>query len=266
MRFSACHWCLTLGGEPSDAGAYFRGIKAAGCDGVEMIPPGLYGAARAEGLEIVNMTGHAIERGMNRREHHTEIIDRLQQCIEEAASHQIAEIIVFSGNRAGQPDDEGIDSCVRCLSEVVPTAEARGVALTLEALNSHDHPDYQSDHSSYAFSVARQIDSPGLRVLYDIYHMHRMGEDVARDLADNLDWITHLHVAGVPGRGFPSPEKSPNYASLVRAVNERGYSGRWGMEFLPRSPDSCMDELAEAVELFRGYLRGRASPGAGRRR
>lgn len=256
MRFSACHWCLTLGGEASDAGAYFRAIKAAGCDGVEMIPSRLFDAAHAEGLEIVNMTGHAIEKGMNHREHHAEIIGRLQRCIEEAEAHRIAEIIVFSGNRAGQPDDEGVESCVRCLSELVPVAEARGVALTLEALNSHDHPDYQADRSSYAFSVARQINSPGLRVLYDIYHMHRMGEDVAKDLADNLDLISHLHVAGVPGRGFPSPEKSPDYASLVRAVTEQGYTGRWGMEFLPRSPDTGAGELAEAVELFRGYADG----------
>jgi len=253
MRFSACHWCLTLAGETADPQEYFRSIKATGCDGVEMIPSRLFDAAQAAGLEIVNLTGHAIEKGMNRREHHAEIIELLQRCIEQAASARVAEIIVFSGNREGQTDDEGIESCVRCLREILPVAEARGVALTLEALNSHDHPDYQADHSDYAFSVARQIDSPSLRVLYDIYHMERMGADVARDLSEHLDLISHLHVAGVSGRGFPGPDKSPDYASLVRAVNERGYAGRWGMEFLPASPDTGIGELAEAVKLFRTY-------------
>jgi hydroxypyruvate isomerase len=72
-------------------------------------------------------------------------------------------------------------------------------------------------------------------------------------LIDNLDLISHLHVAAVPGRGFPGPDKSPNYTSLVRTVSERGYRGRWGMEFLPASPDTGVSELAEAVKLFRSY-------------
>ena len=47
-----------------------------------------------------------------------------------------------------------------------------------------------------------------MRLLFDIYHVQIMDGDVVRNLRENLDYICHIHVAGVPTHAIPSSEQS----------------------------------------------------------
>jgi hydroxypyruvate isomerase len=89
-------------------------------------------------------------------------------------------------------------------------------------------------------------------VLYDMYHMHRMGEDVAAQVTANLELISHLHVAGAPRRDFPGPHQEMDYASIVRAVHSAGFRGFWGQEFLPAGEP--LEALAAARGLFDSWI------------
>jgi len=121
-------------------------------------------------------------------------------------------------------------------------------------LNSFDHPGYMADRGAFGFDIVKAIASPCVKVLYDIYHMHRMGEDVMKDLAGNLPHIAHLHIAGSPKRDFPGADQQVDYAEIVRLLVARGYAGSWGMEFVP-ARDS-LDELEKAARLFQSYAAG----------
>lgn len=196
-------------------------------------------AARAAGLVIASMCGHqALKDGMNTRANHDRIAAELRASINLAADLGIPGLICFSGNvNPGQTDEDAREACAACLRLVAPLAEARGVSLNLELLNSKvNHPGYQADRTAWGIDVCRRVGSPAAKVLYDIYHMQIMEGDVIRTMRENLAWIGHLHTAGNPGRrDFADPDlpQEMNYRGIARALSAAGYAGYLGHEFSP---------------------------------
>ena len=90
--------------------------------------------------------------------------------------------------------------------QVLPYAESKGVTLCLEMLNSRDpiamkgHPGYQGDHVDYCVEMIRQVNSPYLKLLFDVYHVQIMDGDIIRRIHEIPDLIGHVHTAGNPGR------------------------------------------------------------------
>jgi hydroxypyruvate isomerase len=147
----------------------------------------------------------------------------------------IPNLICFSGRRAGLGDAEGAEITAEGLRRVAPAAEAAGVTLVLELLNSKiDHPDYQCDHTRWGAEVCRMVSSPRVKLLYDIYHMQVMEGDIIGTLRRHNDLIGHYHTAGVPGRHEIDGTQELNYPAILRAIAATGYSGYVGQEFLPQ--------------------------------
>ena len=87
------------------------------------------------------------------------------------------------------------------LKQLAPLAEEQEVTLLLEPLNTLvDHPGYTLDSSRAAFDIVSRVESPNVKVLYDIYHMQIMEGNVITTLRDNIGHIGYIHVADVPGR------------------------------------------------------------------
>lgn len=236
--------------------AYYAKLRKLGFTGLEMVPRERLAAARAAGFEILNesLFGDCIPHGLNRRENHGRLIPRIREGIAAAAEAGVKAVIVFSGNRMGQPDNEGVRNCRAALEQVLPDAEKKQVTLLFEVFNIFNHEDYQADNSRYAFSLARSLGSPYLKVLYDIYHMEMMGENAAEILPFNIPYTGHLHVADIPRRDKPKKNGAVNYAEIVRKTMAAGYDSYWGMEFIPAGDP--LKELAEAKALFDRFARG----------
>ena len=214
-----------------------------------MVPPDRRPIAQSAGLRLLNFAGAS---GLNRAERRTELVLEMRRQIAALATARVEQLIVFSGNRAGQDPAIGIANCSSALKEVAADAERAGIVLTFEVFNTFDHPDYDADNSDYAFTVGRNVSSPAVKVIYDIYHMHRMVEDVAVKVMANLEYVSHLHVAGSPRRDFPGESQLVNYGEVVRQIHRAGYRGAWGMEFLPAESGTA-EELDRAATLFRGF-------------
>ena len=117
---------------------------------------------------------------------------------------------------------------------VAPLAERAGVNLNLELLNSKvDHAGYQCDRSAWGVEVCRRVDSPRVKLLYDIYHMQIMEGDIIRTIRETIEWIGHFHTAGVPGRGPLDDSQELNYAAICHAIAASGYDGWVSHEFKP---------------------------------
>jgi hydroxypyruvate isomerase len=111
------------------------------------------------------------------------------------------------------------------------------VVLLLEPLNSVlDHRGYFLDHSQMGFEIIRHVGSPQMKVLYDIYHMSMMGEDVMAEMESNLEWVGYLHVADVPGRHQPGTGKI-DYRGIADWLERVRFDGFIGMEFYPQGLD-----------------------------
>jgi hydroxypyruvate isomerase len=189
-----------------------------------------------------------IPDGLNDPKNHDAIVSGLLAALPRARKAGVPNLIAFFGNRKGRPDDESIRNCVAGLNRVKKAAEDEGVTVCVELLNSKvDHKDYQGDRTSFGVEVVRQVDSPRVKLLYDIYHMQIMEGDVIRTIRDNHQWIAHYHTGGVPGRHELDDTQELNWGAVARAVADTGFAGYVAHEFVPtRDP---LTSLREAVAL-----------------
>ena len=202
------------------------------------------------GLRVVSMGGHGTGvDGLNNPANHDRIEAELHESIDVAAAHGLAGLICFSGNRiAGMDEQDAIANTAAGLRRAAPYAEAKGITLNLELLNSKvDHPGYQCDHSAWGLAVLQQVNSPSVKLLYDIYHMQIMEGDVIRTMTANLDAIGHIHTAGNPGRNELDDRQELNYRGICRALSDAEYGGYVGHEFRPRG--DVIESLRQAYEL-----------------
>jgi hydroxypyruvate isomerase len=140
------------------------------------------------------------------------------------------------------------------LKKLARLAEAKQVTINLEHLNTRDgthpmkgHPGYQGDDLDFVADIIRQVGSPRVRLLFDIYHVQVMHGDVIRRMESCRDIIGHVHTAGNPGRAELDDTQEINFPPILRKLVELGYDGYVGHEFIPtRDP---LTGLRQAVEL-----------------
>lgn len=242
---SLSHWCVS---QASDA--EFKAIYDMGVRGIELAPQNQWQKFRDMGFTIASAGGHGtIESGLNRRENHSRIFDEIRANLELAKQFEVPNLIVFSGNREGLSDEAGAEVCIEGLNEVKADAEAAGVTLIMELLNSKvDHKDYQCDHTVWGAGVVKGVNSPRVKLLYDIYHMQIMEGDLIRTIRENIANIAHFHTAGNPGRNDLDQNQEIYHPPIARAINELGYTGFIGHEFVPKKP--VLEAIQEAYDQF----------------
>jgi len=230
--------------------AELKGVYDLGVTGIEMPPREEFEALREMGFSIVTVGGHqSLEDGLNKRENHGRIRDEIGVSLEMARKYEIPNLIVFSGNRNGKSEQEGAANTVEGLNLVKGMAEDAGVTLILELLNSKvDHPDYQCDHTNWGVGVVSQVNSPRVKLLYDIYHMQIMEGDLIRTIRMNIAHIGHFHTAGNPGRNDLNENQEIFYPAIARAINELGYTGWVGHEYSPKT--APLASLKQAFEAW----------------
>ncbi len=141
------------------------------------------------------------------------------------------------------------------LSEAVRIAEAADFTLLLEPLNTLvDHPGYYLDSPGEAVEIVRAVNSPKLKILFDVYHMQIMEGNLLATIEKNLEWIGHFHAAGVPGRGELF-DCELNYPHILATIESLGYDGCFGLEYFPRLADH-----GESLRKNLAYLSTRSQP------
>src|SRR5579863_1309117 len=163
--------------------------------------------------------GGEIQSGMNRAENHGKIEAAFRKSIPRAAKLGVANLITFSGNRNGMSDEEGAKNTIAGLKRVKKIAEDHGVTICMELLNSKlDHKDYMCDSTAWGVRVVEAVNSPRVKLLYDIYHMQIMEGDLIRTITGNMKWLGHFHTGGVPGRHELDNSQEVNWAGVMRAI------------------------------------------------
>jgi hydroxypyruvate isomerase len=145
------------------------------------------------------------------------------------------------------PSDK-IKSVKDILNALKPLAERAGITLVIEPLNVLvDHTGYYLDHSKPAFKIVQEINSPNIRVLYDVYHMQIMEGNLIQTIKDNIEMIGYVHIADVPGRNEPGTGEI-NYRNVYRTLQSLGYDKTIGFEFEPST--TTLDSLTVSKEIF----------------
>lgn len=133
------------------------------------------------------------------------------------------------------------------LKRAAEMAEKKGVTIVLEALNStYNHKGYWLDSANVGFEIVKAVNSPYIKLLYDVYHMQLMEGNLINTVTDNIKNIGHFHSAGVPGR-FELRDTEVNYPAVIKAIDNAGYDKYFGFEFWGSKGDdtfSVKDNLA----------------------
>ncbi len=245
INHSVARWCFRDFSIPDLA----KNAKEMGITSVEILQPSEFAPILELGMTCEMTVGvGSINKNINRIENHAELVPQYLQHIDLVADAGFKNLIMFSGNREGMDDQEGMRNCAKAIKQVVGHAEKRGVLLNMELLNSKvNHRDYMCDNTQWGISLVDMVGSDHFKLLYDIYHMQVMEGDVIRTIKDYKDYFGHYHTAGNPGRNEIDETQELNYPAIMRAIVETGYEGFVGQEFVPlRDP---MTSLREAIKI-----------------
>jgi hydroxypyruvate isomerase len=220
-----------------------------GIQGIDLVGPEDWPVVKKHGLTpSMAPGGGTIPDGFNRKENHDKLIEELRANIEKAAAAGVPNVITFSGNRRGLSDQEGLENCVAGLERIKGFAEEKGVTVCLELLNSKvNHKDYQCDHTAWGAEVCRRVNSPRVKLLYDIYHMQVMEGDIIRTIRQNIQHIGHFHTGGNPGRNEIDGTQELNYRAIAQAIADLNFTGFFSHEFVPKRDP--LESLRQAVEI-----------------
>ncbi len=241
IKQSICRWCYN--GIPLEKLA--GEAKRIGYVSVELLTPEEYKVVKPFGLTCAMLNGCCtIPDGFNEKKNHDRLEKSVREYVDFAADNGLPNVIVFSGNRRGMSDEEGLANCVAGLKRVVGLAEGKNVTICMELLNSKvNHKDYMCDRSPWGVELVKQVGSPRFKLLYDIYHMQIMEGDVIRTIQQDKEYFAHFHTGGNPGRHEIDETQELNYAAIVRAILETGYTGYLGQEFIPaREPVASLEQ------------------------
>lgn len=180
-------------------------------------------------------------------------------CAEIAKRTGCTRLNALYGNRVvGVPPERQDELAMANLQLAAEAAAEIGAVVLIEALNSCESPRYPLVSAASAVAVAKEIhagapdgangttggagaargnDGTGGNgaFLADLYHLARMGEDLAGVLSEYREWIDHVQIADVPGRGAPGTG-TIGYEALLRQLAAQGYPGYVGLEYRPADP------------------------------
>ena len=246
VKQSVSRWCYKQ--IPLDdlcAAAAQMGLKA-----VDLLKPDEYEVPARYGLvcSMAYADGGEIGSALNRVENHARIEEGFRKYIPLAAKAGVPNVITFSGLRAGMSDDEGAKNAIIGLNRVKKIGEDHGVTICMELLNSKvDHKDYMCDHTAWGVRVVEEVNSPRVKLLYDIYHMQIMEGDLVRTIQQNIQWLAHFHTGGVPGRHELDGTQEVQWDGVMRGIVAANFQGYVAHEFVPtRDP---LTSLRQAVDL-----------------
>ena len=221
-----------------------------GCKGIDLLGPEEYEVPKRYGLvcSMAYAGGGELTNALNRTENHAKIEEGFRKNIPLAAKAGVPNVITFSGNRNGMSDEEGAKNTIAGLNRVKKIAEDNGVVICLELLNSKvNHKDYMCDHTAWGVQVVQAVNSPHVKLLYDIYHMQIMEGDLVATIQANIQWLAHFHTGGVPGRHELDGTQEVQWDGVMRGIAATNFNGYVAHEFVPtRDP---LTSLRQAVDL-----------------
>jgi len=199
-------------------------------------------------------TGSSFQNGIIRREMHDAFDKATREGIDTCVKVGCPNLIALPGERRGMSREEGADHAVTYFNRVKGYAEEKGITLCMEITNSKVATDQRTDqvfdHVAWGFDICKKVNSPRVKIVYDIYHVQVADGDVTRIMRDNLAWICHIHVAGTPGRLEIDDTQELNFRFIANAIADSGYTGVVAHEWRPREGRDPIASLEQCFKIM----------------
>ncbi|WP_371764541.1 TIM barrel protein [Massilia sp.] len=249
MTFAACiEWMFTNGND--DLASRIRAAHAAGVPGVEFHlwrEKDLDAIERALDDTGVRLVSFCVEPRCSLVDpaDHDKVLAAIADAIPVAQRFSGAGMVVASGfTRPDVPAQEQFDAAVSVLRRAAEMAHAAGTVLWLEPVYMLLHGQRMFvDTIGRGLDIVAAVDSPGLRLLADVYHAAQTNEDLAEAIGDRMRYVAHVQVADTPGRHEPGTGTIA-WPAVMDVLRAKGYDGLVGLEYFPSVDDAGSLALA----------------------
>jgi hydroxypyruvate isomerase len=201
--------------------------------------------AQSRGMVVSNFTGYGFRPGLNDPTLHDQLATAIEESCEVAKKLNAPLMTVVGGDDLpGMTQDEMHRHIITGLQIAAPVAERYQVMLALEPMNIRvDHKGHCLYGSPDAVRICREVDSPYVKINWDLYHMQISEGDLCGRLREGWDQVGYLQIADHPGRNEPGTGEI-HYNRILKEAYDLGYRGYVGLECWPLGDEV---EAARAV-------------------
>jgi len=229
-----------------------------GCHGFDLVGPQDWPTLKKYGLicTMAPAMGVTIRDGLIRPELHDAIDRAMHAEIDQCAASGCPNIITVGGERRGIGYDEGKDHAVALLNRVKAHAEDKGVTICIEVVNSkYTDPEFGRadaifDHLLWGVDLCKRVNSPRVKILFDIYHVQIMDGNVCANIREYVPLIAHFHAAGVPGRHELDDTQELNYRFVAKTIADLGFTGYIAHEWRPSPGRDPVESLQRVFDIM----------------
>ena len=197
------------------------------------------------GIKVAQFTAWGFVPGMNNPKNHDKVVSEIEASCKTANFLNCTHMTVVGGNdQPGMTQGEMHGHIITALKRAAPIAEKHKVCLILEPMNIRvDHKGHCLYGSPEAVRICREVNSPYVKLNWDLYHMQISEGDLCGRLRDGFDQVGYLQLADHPGRFEPGTGEI-NYSRVLKEAWDLGYRGFVGAECRVKE-----DELTAAKRL-----------------
>ena len=229
-----------------------------GVHGFDLVGPQDWPTLKKYGLvcTMAPAMGVTIRDGLIRPELHDAIERSMRDEIDLCAANGWPNIITVGGERHGIGYEEGKDHAVALLNRVKARAEDKGVTICIEVVNSkYTDPEFGRadaifDHLAWGVDLCKRVNSPRVKVLFDIYHVQIMDGDICHNIREYFPWLAHFHTAGVPGRRELDDTQEVNYRYVAKTIAALGFTGYVAHEYRPSPGRDPIESLRQVIAIM----------------
>jgi hydroxypyruvate isomerase len=158
--------------------------------------------------------------------------------------------VVAGNNQPGMTQEQMHAQVIKALKRAAPIAEREKVMLILEPMNGRvDHPGHCLYGSEDAVRICREVNSPMVKINWDLYHMQIAEGDLCGRLKDGFDQLGYLQLADHPGRNEPGTGEI-YYPRVLKQAYELGYRGYVGLELRPKTTELAAARAVAKADIW----------------
>ncbi|XP_053684666.1 putative hydroxypyruvate isomerase [Sabethes cyaneus] len=159
----------------------------------------------------------------------------LEQTVECAKAIKCKKIHIMAGKLSVPITPEHDAAYLSNLKTAAAILEKANILGVIEPINKYAVPGYYLACYEKAIGVLREVNSPNLKLMLDIFHAQHIRGDISNAIKQYGPYIGHVQLAQVPNRNEPDTDGELNYRYLLHALESNGYNDWVGCEYKPKA-------------------------------
>ncbi len=190
------------------------------------------------GMAVSQFTAWGFGSELNHPQYdHRPFLKKIKESCDVADQLECQLFTVVVGNDIpGYTKEQMHEAAIKGLKLAAPICEDRGKTIIIEPMNPRNHPGHCLYGSRDAIRICQAVDSPNVKINWDLYHMQIVEGDLCMRLREGFPYIGYIQLADNPGRHEPGTGEIC-YRRVFQEIKALAYPGFVGLECTPQKSD-----------------------------